>query len=1111
MQSRIIVLLTLTVLLLGSILMLEARGPKEDRKYSVSEGITPYSLWNINNISGWIRNDGLSAHTPSGNSGITYPRQTAQMIYQDGILWGGFVRDNDPTKPGIRVGGQTYNAGTTSGYVLTPGPNPTPSSPMSIYRIRRDYQNLTTSSPDVILDAAEINQIDPSQVTTQQAQDVLDQYALDWQTWPAGIGAPFYDNNNNGTYEPAVDEPGLANADQVVWFVTHDLDESTTVGLYGSPPMGLEIQTTMWGYKGDSGSLANMTFQRYRIINKSGYAIDSTFVTRWSDPDVGNFTNDLAGCDTVRNMGYAYNGFPVDDQYDAFGLAPAAAGYALLQGPIVSSPGDSATVNFQRIADFKNLQMTSFGHFSSGTSIADPGPFGDYEATEEWYSFMNGYIPNTNMRWIIGAGPNTGQETAFPLSGDPLTNIGDVDNQGNNLAPGDRRIFLTSGPFYMQPGDTQEVIYAAMGGLGESHLESVEKLREHQLLAAALQKDRFRKIPTQIELKANVVYGATVNEVRFRAINNDLAALDLNVRDQNETLVADIQMFDDGLHNDGAAGDGVWGASWSTTPFSSGLTVDLDAEYQAGFSFLWEKAEQKLSTSGPVVVKRILVGSDNLNEDGNVNPGENIRYTLEVENRGSFNYPNVSFLQLSTPDRDAVKNLKIVNGLQIVTTLPANASYSWLYNTTQPYMEFTIDAAFPGNDSVRVVYRMEDENANRWQDTLSIYVAALSDEPQDYLMTSVAGSTEGKLGFRIFDPALVTGDTYRVSFDDTSSGGEPQYSLENLTAGTQLLSGHPYPDEFPHNSVPTDGFLVTRGETTPEDVIGPWVWEGGERWLTGVDWGGNIFFGGVDLGRNFFGSSVAPTDYKEIEIIFDSNIITNANVFNRHAAYEHAGLGTFQGAAYDVEDPANPRRLNIVFVEDANAGTADMIWNPTSTGGLGGREYLFIMDSDYNSVDGGGYTDGGALFGAVPTLWALWTQIRPGRTFLESPGTLKLLLTRGIAEGAIYEFTPEYLTAIGDETTPVLTFELAQNYPNPFNPETTIKFQIPVTQKVTLHIFNVLGQKVTTLVDDKLSAGSYDMRWDGRSQSGNIVSSGVYFYRIEAGDFVKTRKMLLVR
>jgi hypothetical protein len=91
------------------------------------------------------------------------------------------------------------------------------------------------------------------------------------------------------------------------------------------------------------------------------------------------------------------------------------------------------------------------------------------------------------------------------------------------------------------------------------------------------------------------------------------------------------------------------------------------------------------------------------------------------------------------------------------------------------------------------------------------------------------------------------------------------------------------------------------------------------------------------------------------------------------------------------------------------------------------------------------------------------------------------------------------------------TFALHQNYPNPFNPVTHIKYELPRDVPVTLSIFNVRGQHVVTLVDRSQPAGYYQIEWRGAGASGRELSSGVYFYRLDAGDRVFTRKMVLLK
>ena len=88
---------------------------------------------------------------------------------------------------------------------------------------------------------------------------------------------------------------------------------------------------------------------------------------------------------------------------------------------------------------------------------------------------------------------------------------------------------------------------------------------------------------------------------------------------------------------------------------------------------------------------------------------------------------------------------------------------------------------------------------------------------------------------------------------------------------------------------------------------------------------------------------------------------------------------------------------------------------------------------------------------------------------------------------------------------------LHQNYPNPFNPATEIRYQLSEARLVNLEIYNLLGQKIRTLIDGQQPATSHTIRWDGRDETGAAVSSGVYLYTLTAGRFCGTRKMVVIR
>jgi predicted CXXCH cytochrome family protein len=116
---------------------------------------------------------------------------------------------------------------------------------------------------------------------------------------------------------------------------------------------------------------------------------------------------------------------------------------------------------------------------------------------------------------------------------------------------------------------------------------------------------------------------------------------------------------------------------------------------------------------------------------------------------------------------------------------------------------------------------------------------------------------------------------------------------------------------------------------------------------------------------------------------------------------------------------------------------------------------------------------------------------------------------RGLLLSAIANFTPTGVELI-DETTPK-QYALGQNYPNPFNPTTSISFSLPNRQFTSLKIYDIVGNLTATLVYDEMAAGNYRISWNGLNSNGSHAPSGIYFYKLEAGSFKQTKKMILMK
>lgn len=166
-----------------------------------------------------------------------------------------------------------------------------------------------------------------------------------------------------------------------------------------------------------------------------------------------------------------------------------------------------------------------------------------------------------------------------------------------------------------------------------------------------------------------------------------------------------------------------------------------------------------------------------------------------------------------------------------------------------------------------------------------------------------------------------------------------------------------------------------------------------------------------------------------------------------------------------------------------------------------------------------------ALAGGVPTDAKWLTVDRPNLTLRGGDSTVVKVkvvaagLTKGIHRAnitlssndpdhskLIIPVTISVLTGVKEDNTLPVEFALYQNYPNPFNPATTIAFDLPVESKVVINVFNVIGQRVTTLVDEVQPAGRYKILWNAAG-----YSTGTYFLRIQAGDFIDTKKLMLVK
>lgn len=413
--------------------------------YRASDSLRlPYKFFNPNRISTWFSRSGIfNQDTRSNNTpGFQWPAGSGKFAsFTSGLSIFGKINGE------LRMAAASYSGE---------------------YRLGRTVGGLFQTNPDY-----RMYRVD---------KDVP---SIDRDNWDKAVlqGAPYVDVNNNGVYDPGIDIPGVKNAQQTFFACYSDADTSSHnagEGFGGGTlPLGAEVRITSWAYStGGNTFLDNTIFMRFEILNNSLNNWEQVHFSLFNDFDIGIATDDYVGCDTIRNMGYAYNATISDGTGagNSYGIPPPASGNIFLRGAMLNGV---------------DLGLTSFMNlFGSGSapppceSTPNGEPLGAFNYAQGFKKDLTPYvIPNTSPPQI----------TKFSYSGDPETRIGwtefdgYIDNCGGSLTGnhyirtggGDRRPLLNSGSneIVMTPGDTQEIYTAQIMALGTSNVNSVTVLK----------------------------------------------------------------------------------------------------------------------------------------------------------------------------------------------------------------------------------------------------------------------------------------------------------------------------------------------------------------------------------------------------------------------------------------------------------------------------------------------------------------------------------------------------------------------------------------------------------------------------------------------------------
>jgi hypothetical protein len=1076
---------------------------------SPTAGSGPFStLVNINNISMWISYDGASARNPStGNSGVTYPRGTATSIYADGFLWGGQVHDGGTQV--LRVNGGTYQQGNVGGRIISKGVAEDQGDPsVRIYRIRRDY--LTA---DLRLDAAEVLTKAIDKVTDGDIAAVRDQYAKDWAEWPASKGAPFYDKNNDGVYDPNVDEPGVANADQVVWFVINDLNSSQSRSFLGADPMGMEVQVTLWGYaRSSSDQLGNVIFKRYRFIykgtasgNNNSY-IDNMYVGQWADPDLGDYSDDYVGCDTTRttaigtttNLGFVYNSTTLDRNYSSLNLPPPAMGYDFFAGPIVPDPNGTAVFDLHYRPGYRNLGMSSWIYFAASGTYSDPDF--NYAGGVQWYNLLRGLTPVDGSPFIY---PDDASPTKFWLSGDPVSGTGNLD--GTIDPPGDRRMMQSSGPFTMNLGDTQEVVVAMVGGLGADRLSSISVLR-------------YNDVAAQYAFNALFQLPYAPPSPRLR-----IAELD-------RQLILD------------------WGSNETAVEATEGDTNH--SYYFQGYNVYQLPSPSATVSQGIKLATFDLVDNVTTITDNGLDPasGQVLPRPVEIGKNSGI----VRHLTIST---DKLRTKPLVNGQPYYFAVTA---YNYNPSGTVPTHSY---------ESPLQVVRAVPQSPNPG--------VRYSKKPGDTLqVTHSLGNSDGMAVPIVIDPTQLTGHLYKILFSTDTVSGQTVWSVVDSTTGHVVLanqSNQTGDDNYPFvNGVQVKVMGPQPGMkewSIPVGVrhfspVGGWAGLGLEGFgdagtpdLYDVNSGtigmaGHFAFGGI-------GTTLTNAQYHTIVLklaavdptnLWDPLAVPTDTNFSkgyrwlRHATFAPGDpsfipwiINPSSGYAYqdfnysvpfsawDMETNP-PTRLAVGMFENNDPGASvDGRYWPPNTGGDNSvnREFCFIFAAPYSTTPNPAYQVNLSGNASLPMEWVMTCARRN-----ENPWP----------SGDEFQITANHVNTSADVFSFVATgnlnsTELAKAdvtkinvFPNPYygyNAMETSRFQRFVTFNHLppggwqIRIISLSGNLVRYI--DPNSNGQNALKqfatWDLTNQSGLPVASGIYIAYIDMPGLgvTKTLKVVIIQ
>jgi hypothetical protein len=1067
-----------------------------------------------NNIDTWIQNTGIfdqDIRTTNTPGFMWMKGSNSFAIFTAGLSIGTYIDGQ------LKLASCSYKGEYEPGYINISGgvPAPVTNANFKLYKVT----STDSTSPDF----------------------------LNWGNM-VPYGAPYVDRNNNGQYDPGIDRPGIKNSTQTVFICmtdgfpeTHNQSEGFSGG---TAPIFSEIHLTAWAYSGDnlySEPLNDVQFLSYEIINRSTKVWNNTVIGLVTDPDLGNANDDYVGCDTALNLGYCFNSDNVDGSGSppSYGLNPPAVGFDYLLSPITytGNPNDSVVFYNPPGSDkrfvkrgYRQLGMTSFVYFTgngSGGITCETDPSMPNEA----YRFLSG-IKKDGASWF---NPSTHQRTKKLYTGNPETGEGwtEYGYNGNvNMArinncvgtdsittypspPGDRRFIInTGGPNYsVNANDTIRIVLGQMIARGLNNKNAVTKLKNLSRTAQIVFDLNFKintaALPIPIITKSITPYTSSTcglniywndsaeyfryndtifhtpsenNTYRFQGyevyevdknlannnypdfgrpatINSNYIKL-LKIYDRRDTIGVVVDTLPTGIFINGTE---LYSPLPIVPPYGLGMPTGFP---ESGLSRLIKINQTQFPQ----------------NYGGNSTIQYGQTYKFIVCAYAVSDAPNVhrGFKVLRNPLGAAVFS---------ITPQPPSANITFnLHNgdtINTNHRDLGVKPVVVGQEYVqsakyRVLFYPPDTSYSVLKSTNNgVSFFSLRDGLK--VTPSYYGSSHDSS--RIFDGILFKTDRIRpFNFGVVSDPDASPDSLQTRRFGWDYLPSNQYVTGSKH-------FALNPYQSKQMSITYPSMYT----------------FNGVP-------SQLKAHQLRKIKIVF-SNI-------NKQYAYRYRDTSALSDHYFIYQsmtqvpfkifmtDSTAQRQLNCAFVESNDVQPATGQWTPGADS-LGRKLLLYVFNSSYDTTNTT-YKTRNLYFSNLYDIMYVWAPrlMSSGANFTEGDSLIIYPYTMTLP-GAMYEFSTVAPTVPVIEITGEIPekYDLMQNFPNPFNPETKIRFALPEKSFVVLKVYNVLGQLVEKVIDNRqLDAGVHQVTFDG-----SRLASGIYFYRIEAGKYTQTKRMVVLK